>query len=72
MLGVSLVTEPSVAVAFSTDIHTRITKEALGFMTSPQLGVIVDGNHDEDQGDAEDLAERHAQNCRRRRTRRLP
>jgi hypothetical protein len=64
LLVASLVTQPSVARAFSTDIHTRITNEALSFMTSPQLGIIVDGNHDEDQGDAEDLAERHAQNCR--------
>jgi hypothetical protein len=52
------------ASAFSNDIHERITRNALPFMTSTVLGTIVAGNHDEDQGREADLAERHAQNCR--------
>ena len=52
------------ASAFGGDIHERITRNALPFMTGGVLGTIVAGNLDEDEGDEENLAERHAQNCR--------
>src|SRR5205823_5635946 len=52
------------ASAFSDDIHERVTRNALPFMRSVVLDNIVSGNHDEDEGAAADLAERHAQNCR--------
>lgn len=55
-------TEPS--SAFSNAIHERVTRNAFPFMSDDVLNTIVDGNEDEDQGDAGDLAERHAQNCR--------
>ena len=50
--------------AFETGIHERVTRNALPFLTKDVLDTIVDGNEDEDQGDAADLAQRHAQNCR--------
>lgn len=62
----SIGTEPS--SAFSTAIHERVTRNAYPFMADDVLKEVVDGNEDEDQGDAADLAERHAQNCRFRDT----
>jgi hypothetical protein len=52
------------ASAFGESIHERITRNALPFMTGGVLDTIVAGNLDEDEGDAADLAARHAQNCR--------
>jgi hypothetical protein len=52
------------ASAFGGGIHEEITRNALPFMTSSVLNVIVAGDLDEDQGAEADLAERHAQNCR--------
>src|SRR5262245_29823167 len=46
------------------EIHARITRNMLPFMTGGVLDTIVAGNLDEDQGDEANLAERHAQNCR--------
>jgi hypothetical protein len=46
------------------EIHARITRNMLPFMTGGILDTIVAGNLDEDQGDEANLAERHAQNCR--------
>jgi len=51
------------ASAFGGGIHERITRNALPFLTGGVLDVIVAGNHDEDEGAAADLGERHAQNC---------
>lgn len=63
-LTAAIVTNTQAASAFSPSIHERITRNALPFMTDDILDDIVDGNEDEDQGDEQDLAERHAQNCR--------
>jgi hypothetical protein len=68
-LTVTIIATTRPALAFGTDglfseIHERITRNAFPFMTSGILNAIVAGNLDEDEGDAADLAERHAQNCR--------
>ena len=64
MMLVAVLVETPPAAAFGTSIHTRITRNALPFMTGGVLDTIVAGNLDEDEGAAFDLAERHAQNCR--------
>jgi hypothetical protein len=61
---VALMSIPETGFPFGERIHTRATRDALPFLQENVLETIVDGNHDEDQGDAADLAERHAQNCR--------
>ena len=63
-LGAAVVSDIPSATAFSESIHARITRNAFPFMTGSVLSTIVAGNHDEDEGAAENLAERHAQNCR--------
>ncbi|TWI01664.1 hypothetical protein IP90_02223 [Luteimonas cucumeris] len=52
------------APAFGSGIHERITRNAFPFMAGNVLDTIVAGNLDEDEDAAENLAERHAQNCR--------
>jgi hypothetical protein len=52
------------AAAFETGVHERVTRNALPFLAVGVLDTVVAGNGDEDQGDAADLTERHAQNCR--------
>ena len=64
MIIAAIVTDTQSASAFSTAIHERVTRNAYPFMTDHVLNTIVDGNEDEDQGDAADLAERHGSNCR--------
>jgi hypothetical protein len=68
MLTAAIVTNTQPASAFSPSIHERITRNALPFMTDDILDTIVDGNEDEDQGDEQDLGERHAQNCQFRKS----
>jgi hypothetical protein len=64
VLIATIVADTRPASAFSGEIHERITRNAFPFMTGGVLDTIVAGNHDEDEGDEKDLAERHAQNCR--------
>ena len=51
-------------LAFELDIHERITRNALPFLNEDVLQTIVDGNEDEDEGDAYEDTRRHGQNCR--------
>jgi len=60
----AMVVDTRPASAFSTDGHNSATRNALPFLTGGILATIVAGNHDEDEGDEADLAERHANNCR--------
>lgn len=60
----AIVADTRPASAFGGDIHERITRNAFPFITGGVLGTIVAGNLDEDESDEENLAERHAQNCR--------
>ena len=54
--------------AFETGVHERVTRNALSFLAEDVVDTIVDGNEDEDQGDAAADTRRHAQNCRFRDT----
>jgi hypothetical protein len=61
---ITAIADTPAAWAFTGARHKRITRDALPFVRGSVLDIIVAGNLDEDQGDAEDLAERHGQNCR--------
>lgn len=57
-----IVATPPVS-AFETGVHERVTRNALPFLSEGVLYHIVEGNEDEDQGDAYHAPERHGQNC---------
>jgi hypothetical protein len=60
---VAIFTNSHPAAAFSMDNHAEITRHAFHFIADDVLNEIVDGNLDEDEGEAQDLSERHAVNC---------
>lgn len=63
-LALAFLADTRSASAFGGGIHETITRNALPFVKTSVLNVIVAGDLDEDQGAEADLAERHAQNCR--------
>jgi hypothetical protein len=63
MLIAAIVTNSQPALAFSTNNHKRITRNAFPFMIDDILDIIVEGNLDEDLDDEANMAERHAVNC---------